>query len=485
MMSYSKERLMGQATDLTSNKDFQIAILIEDIADAKALSDGLREIGIFAHYYQDLDEMWVALNTYTPDFSIIDVKKMSQGTLLFKHHQKVKDGLLKFAFYYKDSSKILLQSTYGLDHYGYVRAELNLVDQLKSVLRRRNEEINLNKQNLELRQRLNRLRLRGKRLVQLQELSSFEKNQNNMLSDFIRSFGMVENTEDFKRRVVTCFDQWDSVLEFGVFELNETGQKLVSPKFNKAKYKVLPDLWLSKKSEQGINLFAQEMAYDVAYGLMEEGIITLKVQGAHVDPDMLILAQFKQEEIKGFNWEYLEMKLSSEFRRAQLKSNLKPLEESHQADQFELMQSMDDVVYNQATASHRHVLLDFSSLIGFIKQRPTNRFFWKTFARELQSEIGEILTGTYKMTATGPAHFVVSLDKSFIENDYRNLKNYIEEFEYWRYFEDGSLVIRSDIRPSMRLVAPSSINLIRQIESGDEAIEMAPTLSANRPQLEV
>ena len=48
---------------------------------------------------------------------------------------------------------------------------------------------------------------------------------------------MVENTEDFKRRVVTCFDQWDSVLEFGVFELNETGQKLVSPKFNKAKYK--------------------------------------------------------------------------------------------------------------------------------------------------------------------------------------------------------------------------------------------------------
>ena len=82
------------------NKEFQIALLMEDVVEAKAISDSLREIGIFAHYYSDLDELWVSLNTYTPDLCIVDVKKMSQGTLLFKNHSKVKSNTLKYCFYY-------------------------------------------------------------------------------------------------------------------------------------------------------------------------------------------------------------------------------------------------------------------------------------------------------------------------------------------------------------------------------------------------
>ena len=105
--------MSSQKSDLAS--DFQIAILIEDIVEAKSISDGLREIGIFAHYYQHLDDLWVSLNTYTPDLCIVDVKMMSQGTLLFKQHPKVKNNSLKYAFYYKDSTKVLLISTVCLD----------------------------------------------------------------------------------------------------------------------------------------------------------------------------------------------------------------------------------------------------------------------------------------------------------------------------------------------------------------------------------
>ncbi len=59
-----------------SSKEFTVALLIEDIEEAKKLSDGLRDLGIFAHYYQDLDDMWVSINTHTPDLSIVDVKKI-------------------------------------------------------------------------------------------------------------------------------------------------------------------------------------------------------------------------------------------------------------------------------------------------------------------------------------------------------------------------------------------------------------------------
>ena len=127
----------------SARKEFQVALLIDGVAEAKSISDGLRELGIFAHYYQDLDELWVALNTHTPDMCIIDVKRMSQGTLLFRNHPKVKNNSLKFAFYYKNTTEALLKSTSGMNHYGLIRAELNLVNQLKSVLLRRNEELKL------------------------------------------------------------------------------------------------------------------------------------------------------------------------------------------------------------------------------------------------------------------------------------------------------------------------------------------------------
>ena len=81
----------------SGTKDFQIALLMDDISEAKALSDELREIGLFAHFYQTLDELWVSLNTYTPDLCIVDVKKMSQGQLLFKQHKKVKNNSSNFA----------------------------------------------------------------------------------------------------------------------------------------------------------------------------------------------------------------------------------------------------------------------------------------------------------------------------------------------------------------------------------------------------
>lgn len=458
---------MSKNLEKSKNRNFQIAILIEDIADAKSLSEGLREIGIFAHYYQDLDELWVSLNTYTPDFCIVDVKKMSQGTLLFKHHPKVKNNSLKYAFYYKDSTKILLQSTYGLNHYGYVRAELNLVDQLRSVLRRRNEELRLQELNESMTARVDRLRLRGKRLAELQEKSAFMQQQEESLADVVRSFGVVDSIDDYKRRLVTIFDQWDKCLEFGVYELNMTGQKLMAPKFNKAKYRILPDLWLAQKSEGGINSFAQDMAYDVAYGLMDEGVTCLKIEGAGIDPDLLVLAQFEESSVRGFNFEMLELKLSSEYRRAVLRSQSQPLQASHQESQFELMQTMDDISFNQAGSIYRYALVDFSSLVNFIKLRPTNRFFWKTFAKDFMTETADILNGKYKVTSFGAGHFVIAIEKRFVESDFMNLKSYLEGFEYWRYFEDSSLIVTSDVRPSISFMAPSSVNLIRQVEGED------------------
>ena len=112
-----------QASDnqnIQLNDNFEVALLIEDMEEAREMSDALREIGIYAHYYSDLDEFWVAANAETPDFLVMDVKKMSQGPTLFKNHPKVQNGSLAFAFYYSEDTKILVNSTFQYNHYGLI-----------------------------------------------------------------------------------------------------------------------------------------------------------------------------------------------------------------------------------------------------------------------------------------------------------------------------------------------------------------------------
>ena len=443
-------------------KDFQIALLIEDIAEAKIISDGLREIGIFAHYYQELDDLWVSLNTYTPDLCIVDVKKMSQGTLLFKQHQKVKNNTLKFAFYYKDETKVLLNSCFGLNHYGYLRAEVNIVEQLRSILRRRNEELRLLDLTETMEGRVNRLKLRSQRLSEQEEKNSQYISQNNEAQMLMNKFGKVSNIDDLNSRIITLFSEWDACLEFGLYQLNSTNQKLVSPRKSTPKYRALPDLWLATVCEEGISEYAQEMVYDVSYGVMGDKIITLKIHGTNDLPEMLLVASFQDKYLENIQWEMLENKLSSEFRKVLANYYRKDERKTFSDSIFSTMQNMDDIAFHKVESKMRYAMVDFSSLVNMIKQRSGNRFYWQAFAKEFTTELASILSGDFRISHFGVEHFIVGIDKKFIETDYQKLTSFVDDFQFWRYFEDSSLVVSNDLAPYVKFIAPSSVNLIRQ-----------------------
>ena len=96
---------------MTQGTELVVAILMDDLSSAKDVSAALRTQDIFAHHYQTLEEFWGASQLGLPDLLIVDVTKMSQGSVQFRNHPKVKDGSLRYAFYSKDTTKILLQST--------------------------------------------------------------------------------------------------------------------------------------------------------------------------------------------------------------------------------------------------------------------------------------------------------------------------------------------------------------------------------------
>lgn len=468
--------------------DFQVAILMNDITEAKKVSDELREIGIFAHYYHSLDDLWLSLNTTTPDLCIVDVKMMSLGTLLFKTHPKVKSNQLKYCFYYKESTKMLLNSTYGLNHYGLIRAEISISDQLKSVLKRRNDELRLFGERAELETRLERLKLRSKRLSEVHEKDSQKQTQHEQALELIKNFGSVSSPNEFMNRVISMFENWDACAKFGIYHLNKTGQKLISPKVQNTKYQIFPDLWLASECSDGVNEYARSMAFDVTFGLIEGDITSITVNGNKTNPDIIILADFSISNLEHFEWKLLETKLESEYRSSLINFYKRESESTFTENIFSTFDRMDNIQFHHVEAEHRFVLVDFSKLTQFLGTQVDNRFHWSTFYKELTSELAELLNSNFKVSGLSFDKFIVSLDKKNLDLEFQKLKAFADDFESWRYFEDTTVMFANDLTPKVKFINPSSINTIR-LSSDHFAEVMAPSLTGEKvnrePRLEL
>ena len=464
--------------------DFQVAILMNEIDEAKKVSDELREIGIFAHYYHSLDEMWLSLNTSTPDLCIVDVKLMSQGTLLFKNHPKVKSSELKYCFYYKESTKMLLNSTYGLNHYGLIRSEISIKDQLKSALRRRNDELRLQSEREELSTRLERLRVRSKRLSEVHDADHAKQLQHDKALELIKNFGRTNSPNEFMTRVVSMLESWEDCNKFGIYHLNKTGQKLISPNAKTTKYQHLPDLWLAAECEDGINEYAKAMAYDVTFGLLEGDITNISIRGNKSNPDIIILADFDKEKLSHFEWKLLETKLESEYRSTLIEFYKRDTHQTFEENIFNTFKRMDDIQFHQVEAEHKFVMVDFSRLTHFLGTQLDNRFHWATFHKEFTSELAEILNSKVKVSTLSFDKFVVSLDKYSLDLEFQKLKVFVEDFEAWRYFEDTTVMFANDMQPKLKFINPSSINTIR-LSSDYFAEVMAPSIDSQNERQDI
>ena len=463
--------------------DFQVAILMNEIEEAKKVSDELREIGIFAHYYHSLDELWLNLNTSTPDLCIVDVKLMSQGTVLFKNHQKVKTNELKYCFYYKESTKTLLNSTYGMNHYGLIRSEINIKEQLMSALRRRNDELRLANERADLNSRLERLRMRSKRLSEVGGQNEAKQAQHDKVLELIKNFGKTNSPNEFMTRVVSMLEEWEDCKKFGIYHLNKTHQKLVSPVAKTPKYQHLPDLWLAQECNDGIDEYAKGMAYDVTFGLLEGDITTLSIRGSKKNPDIMILADFETENLKHFEWKLLETKLESEYKSTLIDFYKKDSVVTFEENIFNTFKRMDDIQFHQVEADHKFVLLDFSKLTQFLSTQMDNRFHWATFHKELTSELAEMMNIKLKVSILSFDKFVVSIDKSQLDLEFQKLQAFVEDFETWRYFEDTTVMFSNNMKAELKFISPSSINTIR-LSSSDMAEMMAPAFNpSERDQL--
>ncbi len=444
-------------------ENLNVAILIADINEAKQVSDSLRDFGIFAQYYQSLDEYWVAANSQTPDFTIIDVKCMSQGSLVFVNHPKVKTELLNYAFYYTDSTRALLNSTYNLNHYGLIRSTLSLKGQLTSIFNRLEFDLKETNRKKNLEGRVTRLQKRGAQLIADMHDSNLYREQFSLMMSLVKNFKENLESKSFMDSVVAVFNTWDSIKAFSIYELNNTRQKLRSPQFNRNKYKHLPSLWLGQISENGIENFAQEMAVQVGMDVLGENIQIFKVKGETNNPDLIVLMDVNLEKLQGFDWNVFSEFITSEYRRYRL--NTKPVQTNRFITPWEAFTLQDEIHYMNKSIDLKLINISFTKLISTIREKVDNRFNYKAFYHDFMIDIAKNINKDAHFTHYGIHQLLIYTETDTLDIDLKNVQTIVDKFQYWRYFEDSSLIITKDFTPTVKLMSPSSLNYLRHLET--------------------
>lgn len=450
--------------------ELSVAILMDDLASAKEIASALRQNNILAHHFQSLDEFWVASNIQTPDMVIVDVTKMSQGSVQFKMHPKVIDESLCYVFYSKESTKVLLQSTYGLKPFGYIHNDPSLNVQIMSLVERKAEMIKSQREMKELELRIQRLQARSQRLIS--DRSSAEEFKAHF--EFIRNFcAEIEEDslkQDFTQGLLSKLEKWEAIDGYGIYELNQSGQKLVAPEISKKKYHPFPSLWLGQANHQGIEKFAQEMATQVANDLFEIEPVILKIHAGNHQPDMVLFVSFREERMMNFPWDVFESMLSSSLRRLKLHQQI-PQYTSQFTPMWEALDNMDKMQRSGEHSDTRILCLSLIPLIDVAKKRIQNKFYWSAFFNDFFIQLSGRLNKSTKLSLFGPWHVMFFIPKEDLESEFQMLQTFLRQFSFWKFFEDNSQVLSEDMMPTLKLIPASSAHYLKIFEKEFE--EMA------------
>jgi len=449
---------------MKNESDLSIALLIGDIAEAKSVSEALREMGIYAHFYQELSDFWVDTKTKIPDLAIIDIEKISEGDTLFENHPLVRSKALSFAIYYKEENKHSLRFSENLRPMGTIKKEINLIQQIQMSLNLHKREKFLVEQNIELINKLKNIKKNTDKLAIMAQTGTNLELGINDLNDFFDTLGSPKESRILMKNLCYSLNSWEHCFSFGIYSLSPNGQKLSSVEKVGSKFKTLPDLWLNIPCVGGMKSYAKNMASDISRDYLLNSIRSIEIKGKGEGADFLILGSFDEERLVSLDWDLFSEKLSSSYRYSLInESSTEQFEK--EVSPFDALSLLDDIHFHQVESKYKFFHLDLSNLINLTKEKHSNRFYWKDFIKDFKSEMLQSLNGNFKFSFYGAQSVLLFVDKEHIDQDFQRLKLLINEFSYHKFFEDSSLLITGQYKAELSTLAPSSANFLRKLET--------------------
>jgi len=438
-----------------------VALLLSDLSEVKEISSVFKKLGVIPHFYEDLKTFWSGTLERSPALCIVDVKKMSEGDLVLRDHPAVIAEEMPLLFYYTQNTEPLLVSTHHFYHLGVLKQSAHYEGPLKAILRRLNKISSLEQHYHMLKVTTSAQKEQIERLeVALREEVRAD-NYMSMVKSVCLDFENYRFEADFFKAIEKVFQGIDEIEEFSFLELSFNGQKLLSPVSHLKKFRNIPSLWLGQACTNGIELFAQNMATQVAIDIMGGDLVSLLIRGESSRPDKIIFIKSQNETFfNNFDWNMLEAYLNGFYATFKNKID-SPIETNKKfsssfeamsfVDQYLFGQTVSEVVNNKNIEDMRLVDLDLSSLVQLVLKKATNRFFWNRFSTEFINKL-EIQTRIdFRFFDYGVANIGFMVRASDLDVFFDQLKDFSNRFQYWKYFEDSEGVLSQLVSPKVTM----------------------------------
>jgi hypothetical protein len=451
-----------------------VALLLSDIAEVKEISAVFRKLDIIPHYYEDLGSFWSGTLEKMPALCVVDVKCMSEGKLVLRDHPLVQNEEMPLLFYYTEHTEPLLFSTYDLFNLGTLKKTSAYEGPLKSVLKRINKLMSLERENLNFtltqNSHLEKIETLEMRNENLQQEDLYER----MATDLISVLEESRTESDFFTAIEKAFKSVDEFIEYSIVELSFNGQKLISPVSHNKKFKMIPSVWLGQTCTAGIEIFAQNMVTQIATELMGGELVSLLIKGQNRQPDKIIFIKSKNELFfNAFDWNLLEAFLSGLYASYELKLKQEPTSLNSFPSMFHAMSFLDQYLFgktvhdqtsDKSIPDYRLVNLDLSSLVELIHKKVNQRFFWNKFYQEFINKLEIQMRVNFKVFTYGVHTLSFLVEARDLEYFFNELKDFSNKFFYWKYFETPEGVLALDIKTKVTMVPMSSYAYLQSVQ---------------------
>ena len=454
-----------------------VALLLSDLKEVKEISAVFRKLGIIPHFYEDLKTFWIGTLERIPSLCIVDVKKMSEGDLVLCDHPAVKSEQLPLVFFYSKNTEPLLVSTNEFFHLGLLKKTEDYENSLRVILKRVNHFIFLAHENQKLKSEKFKM-IETIDQLKLEVLTEKQTDQyRSMVNSVCTQLEELRGESDFFKALEKVFQGIDEISEFSMFELSFNGQKLISPLSHVQKFRAIPSLWLGQTCLKGIDLFAQNMATQVAVDTMGGDLVSLLIKGNFQRPDKIMFIKAKNELFyNNFDWNMLEAYLNGFYASFRNKLDSNPTSEKKISSSFEAMSFLDEylfgknIIENEDTKffkklDYRLVNVDLTTLVDNILKKSGNRFYWSKFEKEFVNKL-EIQSRTdFRTFELGVNNISFLVESRHFDSFFDEVKDFASKFSYWKYFEDSEGVLAQIITPKVSMIPLSAYAYLKAIHT--------------------
>jgi len=490
---------MGHSSVNKINQEIKISLLLNDMSVAKEISEVFRQMDIIPAIYDNLQDLWFDILKERPTLCIVDVKNLSDGDLILKHHPAVKAKQLNLSFYYNKNSAPLLISLGDVEHWGLISDNISADIQIKGILDRINRYVSVYQTNKNQSLDLSKKDEIINRLYEEHHNLSEKIHYRDLTSNLVDKLSAYENNESFYDFISQSLLSFDEIEKFSLLEISESGQRLVCPMIANVKFQEIPSVWLGKVFKEGVDFYGENMATQVFIDLIGVSQITIPVNGAHSGSDAFISIKIKesaQNLVENIDWMKVGKKISSVYKSYKLKEKSNYLEKSNELNMWSLFDLVSNYYFTHyeidstdSLKTKSLISLDFANLIDNATLKTHTKFYWKKFYFDFMNYFSKKINVEFNYSTFSLKIYFIC-NKIDEDHFWTILESYSLRFSYWKYFDEVDAILAKNMKPEIKSLIISPTVLKNEIKVNTEkpmdfsiSTSIKSKIRANRPEI--